>query len=168
MTNCSKFFYGTISHVLCNELTHEGTCFQSTIENFTRTIPGCTKFVLPLALVNLIQYSWNICNLPWNWLWQYFVQIPIIMKIRNLDANVFSQSFHIFVDYFLGAYLISGLGLTNICVFRWVDIVFSEIDSIQIYFAPQKAVGLFPLLHCVGSSIWPGSIYWFIFYSWSC
>lgn len=42
------------------------------------------------------------------------------MKAKKLNKDVFQQSFKIFVDYFIGAWLISGFGLTGICVFRHV------------------------------------------------
>lgn len=48
----------------------------------------------------------------------YFSQIPIVMKIRNLNKDVFMQSLYIFIDYFLGAWLVSGFGLSFICLFR--------------------------------------------------
>lgn len=40
------------------------------------------------------------------------------MRIRNLNKDVFLQSLHIFYDYFLGAWLVCGFGLSFICLFR--------------------------------------------------
>ncbi|XP_055324797.1 uncharacterized protein LOC129579144 [Sitodiplosis mosellana] len=95
MTTFSKYFQQAARQLACDEVIHVGeTCWQSTVWNFTGTIASCTKFVLPLAL------------------------IPIIMKIRHLNKDVFRQSFRMFVDFFLGAWLVSGLGLSNICLFR--------------------------------------------------
>lgn len=56
MAAFSKYFRVAARELACNQLSHEGgTCFESTVENFTRTIPGCVKFVLPLALVGETQ-----------------------------------------------------------------------------------------------------------------
>ncbi|XP_031619734.1 uncharacterized protein LOC116338535 [Contarinia nasturtii] len=101
MTTHSKYFYPAAKHLRCDEVIHIGkNCWESTIWNFTGTILSCVKFVLPLAL------------------------IPIIMKIRNLNKDVFMQSFRIFVDFFFGAWLVSGLGLSSICLFRRICGVF--------------------------------------------
>lgn len=47
----SKYFYQVVNAQKCTEVIHDGTCLESTIWNFTKTISGCVKFVLPLALV---------------------------------------------------------------------------------------------------------------------
>lgn len=58
MAAFSKYFRITARDLACNELSHEGgTCLESIVENFTRTIPGCIKFVLPLALVRATHKS---------------------------------------------------------------------------------------------------------------
>lgn len=116
----SKYFRIVARDLPCNQLSHGGgTCTESIIENFTRTIPGCVKFVLPLALVSrkpATNHLQKLHNSNEDILLLF--KIPIIMKVKNLNKHVFSQSFRIFVDYFLGAWTISGLGLSGICVFR--------------------------------------------------
>lgn len=56
MAAFSKYFLETVNVRDCTEIIHDGTCLESTIWNFTRTISGCTKFVLPLALVMRFRY----------------------------------------------------------------------------------------------------------------
>lgn len=121
MAAFSKYFRIAARDLPCNQLSHGGgTCTESIIENFTRTIPGCVKFVLPLALVSRKTNNFTkLHNINGNI--QILFKIPIIMKVKHLNKHVFSQSFRIFVDYFLGAWTISGLGLSGICVFRWIS-----------------------------------------------
>lgn len=40
------------------------------------------------------------------------------MRINSLNKDVFKQSFKVFVDYFFGAWLISGAGLSTMCFWR--------------------------------------------------
>lgn len=51
MVTFSKYFLDVVNVHDCTEIIHDGTCWESTVWNFTQTISGCTKFVLPLALV---------------------------------------------------------------------------------------------------------------------
>lgn len=51
MTGHSKYYYEAVGFSPCQEIVHNGTCWDSLVWNFVRTIPGCIKFVLPLALV---------------------------------------------------------------------------------------------------------------------
>lgn len=113
MAAFSKYFLKTVNVLDCSEIIHDGTCFESTLWNFTRTIDGCIKFVLPLAIVSdPICFG---CVSPFNF---GHLQLPIIMKIKKIDKKVLMQSLKIFIDYFLGAWLISGFGLSFICFFR--------------------------------------------------
>lgn len=60
MTSFSKFFYQTVGKKTCNDVIHDGSCWQSTKFNFINTIPGCTQFVLPLALVTTFKLKLSV------------------------------------------------------------------------------------------------------------
>lgn len=64
MVAFSKYFYQTVTGPAktCQDVIHHGTCLDSTVWNFTQTIGGCVKFVLPLALVNGIDRHPTIFN----------------------------------------------------------------------------------------------------------
>lgn len=66
MTTFSKYFQEAVQRYGCNTFIHDGSCWHSTVWNFTRIIPGCVQFVLPLALVirkSILKLDKHILNL---------------------------------------------------------------------------------------------------------
>lgn len=62
MTAASKYFDRAMASVTCSELLHfhgATSCWESTVWNLTRTIPGCCKYVLPIALVRSDKYRYR-------------------------------------------------------------------------------------------------------------
>lgn len=45
-------------------------------------------------------------------------QLPMLLKTNKIDRSVLRQSLSTFIDFFMGAWLISGFGLSFICLFR--------------------------------------------------
>lgn len=92
MTTHSKYFYEVVKNLnRCNQVTHDGgTCWESTIWNFTKTIPGCTKFVLPLALVYQRKYNDQKLSCIYNF--QTIHSLTLFLSLFFLSLLLFLSS----------------------------------------------------------------------------
>lgn len=144
MAMFSKYFYQTVDLKKCSEVVHDElyhSCSRSTLENFTTTIGGCIVFVLPLALVKII-FQISIEAI-FQFHFYLGIQIPIIMRANNLNNDVLKQSLSVFRDSFLGAWLISGMGLTMMCLLRWWILIIQIFRNVEIFSIFRKVFGRF-------------------------
>lgn len=58
MVAYSKYFHESIKDISCRTLYHaDYTCLEYAVSVYTSALPGCCKFVLPLAIVkNVFKY----------------------------------------------------------------------------------------------------------------
>lgn len=64
MTSASKFFAKAVATMTCADLVHADrrSCCEAAVWNFTRTIAGCCRYVLPIAIVRTCETVFCIAN----------------------------------------------------------------------------------------------------------
>lgn len=56
MSSASKFFAKAVATMSCADLVHADrrSCSAAAVWNFTQTIGGCCRYVLPIAIVRIV------------------------------------------------------------------------------------------------------------------
>lgn len=113
MTSYSKYFKIMTENATCADFVHCGnSCFGMFRWNALNIGYGCCKYIGPISVVIFIKKMNRIFEIISFWL-----QIPILLKFRELNADVLKQCCSKFLEYLAAAWLMSVAGISFMCFY---------------------------------------------------